>query len=688
MMPTAPCRRSTFKAPWLMRRPHTGPATGAWGRLFGPLLAVFMLAASLPIAGNAAAAEIIERFESAIDVAPDGTLTVTETIRVRAEGRQIRRGIYRDFPLTFLDDRDRRRQVTFKLLDLTRDGRPEPHFTRRSSAGIRIYAGEESTFLQPGTYIYRFRYRTGRQIRFLAEHDELFWNVTGNEWAFPIRFATATIRLPEGAAPSRWTAYTGRFGDRGRDWQGEVSSIGTLRVSATRSLAPGEGLSVVAEIPPGLVARPSGLTRLYFALVDYRRFILGGLGAVGVLAYYLIAWNAVGRDPQKGIIIPLFHPPDGISPALAGYIREWGWSGGWREFTAAAISLAVKGLLVFDDSGDDLVLSRSGAPAATGGDRLPPGERAILAWVDRHGGSALIDKANGESVASIFKSFKSNVEHENRHRFFRRNLGYVVIGAALTAITILAVLALGNLSEAEIGVLVATAIAFGVIGMLVMPLVRALLGGRNLRTIIAAGINLAVIGFIASMAFSTLAGSGARLPEGFARSVFDGLLQNSFPFVLIGGFAALNGLFFYLLRAPTAAGRVIMDQIEGLELYLRTAETARMNMIGAPDLTTETFERLLPYAIALEAEKPWSEAFAAAFARAHPGEAAATAYRPAWHGGRGWSGRDLGRSMARAVSSAQGAFASAMPAPKSSSSGFSGGGGSGGGGGGGGGGGW
>jgi uncharacterized membrane protein len=131
-----------------------------------------------------------------------------------------------------------------------------------------------------------------------------------------------------------------------------------------------------------------------------------------------------------------------------------------------------------------------------------------------------------------------------------------------------------------------------------------------------------------------------------------------------------------------------MDHIEGLELYLRTAETERLNMAGAPQITTERFERLLPYAIALEAEKPWSDAFAAAFARAHPGDDASASYRPGWH--EGWQGsrRGLGGAMSAAVASAQGAFASAMPAPSSSSSGFSGGGGSGGGGGGGGGGGW
>ena len=159
------------------------------------------------------AAEVIEQFDVIIEVEANGTLTVTETIRVRAEGREIKRGIYRDISLAFIDDEGCHRQATFKLLDVRRDGRPQPYFTERNYSGIRINAGEQNVFLQPGTYTYRFRYEYGRQIRFLADHDELFWNVTGNKWAFPIRSATATIRLPQNAAPVHWTAYTGYFGE-------------------------------------------------------------------------------------------------------------------------------------------------------------------------------------------------------------------------------------------------------------------------------------------------------------------------------------------------------------------------------------------------------------------------------------------------------------------------------------------
>ena len=664
--------------------------------------ALAALAALATCATPARAEEAIERFDSTIEVRTDGDLAVTETIVVHAEGLQIRRGIYRDFPLRFRDAEGRLREVGFELVEVMRDGRPEPHFTRRNDRGVRIYAGSEDMLLQPGRHAYRFSYVTSRQLRHFPDHVELYWNVTGNEWAFPIREATATIRLPGNAPPVRWTAYTGRFGERGGDFRAGLQADGALGFASTRTLQPGEGLTVVAELAAGAVAVPSRTQQVGYAMLDYRRYLLAGLGMLGVFAFYLIAWRAVGRDPPKGTIIPLFHPPAGISPALAAYIRNWGWKGGWREFTAAAVSLAVKGLVVIDDREGTLTLKRvvagtdaqrAGA-AAAGSDAtvestaaLPAGERALLAWVDARAGTARIERASGESLVSALARFKTAIEKDNRGRFFRRNLGYFAAGIALTALAVGTILRFGYVDDDEIGLLVGVVVAGVFVGGFLVGTVRSLLKARSLRTIIPAAIHAAVILFIGSMLTTMLLQSGASL-DGFRRTALDVLAERGFPLALVGGFALLNGLFYYLLRAPTAAGRPVMDQIEGLELYLRTAESARMNMAGAPELTTAHFERLLPYAIALEAEKPWSEAFEAAFARAHPGEDVQDAYRPAWHGGTRWSGHGFGSSVAGAVAAAEASFASATPAPSSSSSGFGGGGGSGGGGGGGGGGGW
>jgi uncharacterized membrane protein YgcG len=639
------------------------------------------------LVGQSDAAEQILDFDTKITVRGDGVVDVTEIIRVRAEGSQIKRGIFRDIPLTFLDESGRRHRVEFDLLGVTRDGRPEPYHTASNSDGIRIYIGEENVFLSDGIYTYSIRYETARQIQFLAGSTELFWNVTGNDWAFPILSATAQITLPEDSAPKRWTAYTGSLGEQGKEFSGRILGDNSLSVATSRLLRPGEGISVVVEIPAGLVASPSDSKLLYYWYLDNLRLILGGFGFLGVFVFYLGAWRAVGRDPPKGTIIPLFHPPEGISPALAGYIHNWGWQDTWRDFTAATLSLAVKGLLVFDDSSGTIVLASVKESEQAKSIDLPPGERAILDWVTSHGGLVTIDEPYGKSLAKVLKSFKSRIEGENRHRFFKRNLGFFISGLAMTVIALGLVLFFGDLSEGELGLLVFAWFVGIFSGIFLMPLVRALAGARSVRTFVAIGINAAAAIVFLFFFFTAAGPAYDALPDDFGRTLLDSFLENSFPFILVGCFAAMNSVFFYLLRAPTAAGRKVMDDIEGLELYIRTAETARLNAVGAPDFTTDHFEKLLPYAIALQAEEPWSEAFATAFASAHGGETVENAYRPTWRGGHGWREAGFVSSIASTIASAQGSFASAIPA-RSSSSGFSGGGGSGGGGGGGGGGGW
>ncbi len=672
---------------------------------FLALLAATALVALLP--AHACADERIESFHSEIDVRADGDLVVTETIDVRAEQRSIRRGIYRDFPLTFVDAEGRTRRVDFELLAMLRNGAPEPHHERENAKGIRIYAGDENVLLPPGTWRYVFRYRTGRQLRSFPDHVELNWNVTGNEWIFPIRSAGALVRLPGNAKPVRWTAFTGRHGERGTAFRVEPKDDGSLAFATTRELAPGEGFTVVVQLPDGVVAAPTQLQQWRWTILDHGRSILAALGLAAVLVFYLTAWNAVGRDPPKGTIIPLFHPPPGISPALAAYIRQWGWSGEWREWTATAVSLAVKGLIVFDDR-DGLRLERTpreatageamtnAAPNAstnptaskTAATWLDPGERSLLSWIDREGGSVRVDREHGKRLAAEATAFRNAIERDNRDRFFRRNGGWFMLGLLFTGASLALVFAFGRLEDNEITLLVIAGFIGLFAGSALAHAIRTLFGHRGVAGTVGAILRLAVFVAVAFGA-STLFVGDLVFDEAVRSTMRGALVANLFPLALVGGFGLLNAVFWYLLRAPTAAGRKVMDEIEGLELYLRTAETARMNLPQAPEITTTNFERLLPYAIALGLEKPWSQAFEAAFARAHPGESLDAAYRPGWHGGRGWSGSGgFGRSLSASMGAAQGAFASAVPAPSSSSSGFSGGGGSGGGGGGGGGGGW
>ncbi len=650
-------------------------------RLAEAVTVLINLLLMLAFTGNASAAEVIQFFDSHVQVAKDGELTVTETIRVHAEGVEMKHGIYRDFPTTFKDAGGTLREVTFSVLGVSRDGNPEPYFFGGAHNFTRIYAGKKDALLPRGDHIYVIRYQTGRQIRWFDGKPELDWNVTGNFWHFPILEAHYWLELANGQKPLRWRAYSGRLGARGTNWRGGIGSDGVLRVSTARPLAPGEGLTVLAALPHEAVEPPSQSTLFYYQLFDNRRWIFAGIGFVLVFGYYLAAWNAVGRDPKHGTIIPLFHPPEGISPALANYIRDWGFGREkWRAFTAAALSLAVRGLIRLDQTADALTLKATGKYADK---ELPPGEGAILNWVNEHGGSAAIDRANGKAVAKVGDSFTSSIEAESRNRFFHRNLGYVLGGAAMTAAVIFVVVNYGGLQDQDVTALFAICFGGIFVGMFIVPTILSLFGGgngisgwvRRGKTLLSTAVVVVIAAFIGRTFFH---GLDLTPPK-----VVSFVAGYSFSFVLVIAFAALNGAFLFLMRAPTAYGRPIMDQLAGFRLYLETAEKDRLNL-QAPEITADRFEALLPYAVALDVEKPWARAFAAALHRANPDDAdPMNGYHPSWSSGGGWSSHDFGSAVSSSISSVSDAFAAAVP----SSSG-SGGGGSGGGGGGGGGGGW
>ena len=199
--------------------PVVNPAHTARPSFFSAALAVMLC---LVISGTgiaAAASERILSFASAITVDPDAGMLVTETIKVVSSGEQIKRGIYRDFPTTYKDRAGNTYVVGFAIQAVALDGRPEAHHTEALSNGIRIYMGRKEVLLPPGEHTYTLSYRTDRQLGFFKDHDELYWNVTGNGWIFPIETASATV-LPPPGVPADRIALAGYTGPTGADGPG------------------------------------------------------------------------------------------------------------------------------------------------------------------------------------------------------------------------------------------------------------------------------------------------------------------------------------------------------------------------------------------------------------------------------------------------------------------------------------
>ena len=153
--------------------------------------AVLLLIACVPLV--AIADERILDYHSDIVVQKNGWIEVTEIIRVRAEGRQIRRGIYRDYPTSYKDKHGNSVEVDYEPLAVLRNDQREDFHSEKYANGVRTYFGSADRLLNRGEHTYTYRYRAGRMLGFFDSHDELYWNVTGNGWAFPIDHASATV---------------------------------------------------------------------------------------------------------------------------------------------------------------------------------------------------------------------------------------------------------------------------------------------------------------------------------------------------------------------------------------------------------------------------------------------------------------------------------------------------------------
>ncbi|MBY5680420.1 DUF2207 domain-containing protein, partial [Rhizobium leguminosarum] len=637
-------------------------------RFFGFCFALLLMLT----APAAFAVEVIDSFASDIALEKSGAMTVTETITVNAESNQINHGIFRDFPLYFTDAAGRRRSVDFDVVSVQRDGEDEPWHTESISRGIRIYAGSADVTVTPGRHRYVFTYRTNRQIRYFDDHDELYWNVTGNGWIFPIRLATATVKLPPDVSATETTFFTGPQGATGKNARVNQTGAG-LVFSTTTPLGPNEGLTFAIRMPKGSIDPPSADMESTWWLKDNRNYFIGFGGLILVFAYYTRSWLKVGRDPARGVVVPRWDAPEDISPALVNYIDNKGFSGeGWTALSATALNLAVRGYVKLDDLKNSIVIQGTGKPL--GKEKFQAGEIELLKVAGGAGSTLTIDKANGERVKSVGQAFRSAIEKEHRGKYYNSNLAYTAGGIALSAAALVALFVFGSLNPDTIALLLIPIAISVFIAVFIAGFVRSFHRGRSLFGKIVALVATAIgvfvgVGILAIMVLT------------FASSLVE--LHETPMLFAIGGIVLLNVLYVFIMGAPTPLGAKMMDGIDGLRQYLTLAERDRMNTAGAPDMSPRHFETLLPYAVALGVEKPWSRTFETWLAAAAAGTAAA--YAPAWYSGNFNSGSFSDR-IGGFSSSMASTIASTIPSPppSSSSSGFSGGGSSGGGGGGGG----
>ena len=305
-----------------------------------------VISLGLFLALPAFAQEKIDNFDAKIQINPDATINVTETIKYNF-GEGERHGIYRDIPIKYNRDGN---NFNLRISDISvTDENNQPYNFEVSYPGDNIdFKIGDADVLVTGVKIYVINYKIQRALNYFADHDELYWNVTGNGWAIPIDKSSATILLPQKVAVSQLqaTCYSGPYGDTTNCLTNNYLLDTTDKTLATGvkfeqgHLNAYEGLTIVFGWPVGLVHKPTAQENLQYFLEDNKGIFL----FIFIIIGCYIFWLFKGKDPAgRGTIIAEYEPPTGMSPAEVGTIVDEKTDK--KDISAEIINLAVKGYL-------------------------------------------------------------------------------------------------------------------------------------------------------------------------------------------------------------------------------------------------------------------------------------------------------------------------------------------------------
>lgn len=636
-------------------------------------------------------AERILSFKSYIKINHDGSLSVTENIVVNSNQKKILHGIYRDFPTVYRGGFGTI-FVPFRVISLQREGIDEAYHLSSLQNGVRIYFGNISINLPSGNHTYVLNYFTNHQLGYFENYDELYWNVTGNAWEFPIDFASAEIELPKGAKIIQSAAYTGYQGQKGKDYKTYINEHGNTVFETTKPLAVKEGLTIAVGWSKGFVDKNVSFFTTHSPTdpID----VVIALVSLILMVIYSYIFRPASKYLNKGTIIPLFEPPAGISPAFVNYIyfKKSDSELKQKALGASILDMAVKGYLKIMEDKSSFTLNKNlptnsedkndqstnnptnnstnnpnseNKSNKAGLDFLSKEEQVLASSIFAEGENFKFSKITpdseiNEQLKMGFEEFRKNLIQDCK-TYFSTHYLFVIFGFVFALIFLMIILAFNNINFmfqyiVTLGVLFACLFFRKFLIFFIFLLIMGMLNISRLELMI--------------------------------QNIFIFDLNNVFVLIFSALMLAIALSHWSMKTTYNQEGRALADKIEGFKLFLSVTEKERYKLLQAPEVTTEIFEKYLPFAVALGVETKWASALAKGFT-------------PLWYeGSRNAQFMTVNRmpSSIKAFSSALNTAAlDAMAASQytsisssapGSSSGSGGGGSSGGGGGGGGGGGW
>lgn len=522
------------------------------------LLILTVLLVSLPFTTHAqtpstpqsyeTAVEEIESYHTALEVHTDSSVRVTETIVYNFASNQ-KHGIYRDVPVRYTTKSGTIEELDLQDISVTDENGTPYHFTTSHEGdNERIKVGDSDVLIS-GVHTYVITYRVPGVVGFFDSYDEIYWNAIGTEWPVPINNASAEIILPFEVPSSGFgiACYTG--------YEGANTSCDSHSVPpgdtyshiqfAQASLAPGEGLTVAAGFPKGLVTEPP--RPWWWPLRPYIPYAFFLLPILAFIFQYR-RWQRVGRDPKgTGVIVPQYEAPDGLSPMQIAFLLNETFD---QSLSAEIIYLATKGYLKIDRIEKKVLFITTHDYQLT---KLKDEDAGLTAY-QRELFTNLFS-TNIVTLSSLENQFYTTAQEVEGHcedsmvdqgYFPPRKRSVSINGVRQSTYTT---------TESRL-------IATMVIGF---------------------GIFISI--FTGSFVGSSLAG-----------------------FATFSAFL-IFGAFEIIMPHRTEKGVLTREKVQGFKLYLSVAEKDRINFHDAPEKSPEVFQKFLPYAMALGVVDAWAKVF-------------------------------------------------------------------------------
>ncbi len=519
---------------------------------FWRLLTTFSFVALLvaPATASAQAAAggfIINDFHGRYELFNDvngGRMVVDEVIELNYSGYN--HGIERAIPEKYKGN-----PLRINILSVERDGAAEPYTTYGSNGNTVLRIGDADKTIT-GEHTYEIAYELRNVMSFYGDYDEWYWNINGTDWQHLTRQVSGEVVFPEGWSDEGLPAavcYTGLYGSTAQNCTLSKTDRGYL-FQADQELTAGETLSIVAAAPTGLFT-PRTAADWWRENAWELVWLAAGLGLAGCA--WLI-WFKRGRDHKgRGVIIPEYEPPEGLSPTEVGLLADYDVDA--RDLTAAIIDLAIRGYIRIHEE-------------------VKPGSFLGIGKTLTFSLELINDDLKGlrdheaELIRALFSPPVAGTKQEIGDIALRKRMSEAVL------------LINDKLKKPLTG-------EFGYFEK-----------GSGKYTLAMVVVGLVLL-FVWDLVF------GDNLAGGWGWSIGRRIAGVSFI------------VFGMLMQRRTHAGVEAYEKIQGFKLYLNTAEKDRLKMLQSvdrpyapPAQTVELFEKLLPYAVALGVEKSWAKQFA------------------------------------------------------------------------------